>query len=226
MTLPSERTRAISNTRKFLCRLCTPYYGGVKGIPRSVRREALALLRHFPMASEMLEVCRRSPGLFGPMEEYMHESEYTMGKKPCARAQKSKAGRSMDNKSISNWVRQARYRAGKKGIHSDLEIRDIQTTIEQYDGKCALCDPSKKCWGTRADSLVHAFNLSEDAPNVPANVITECKQMKSNYRGGDIASLLSTGTISKSTYLKLLSVLLPMRGGDTIRQYIKSIMGF
>lgn len=132
----------------------------------------------------------------------------------------------MDNKSISNWIRQARYRANKKKIHSDLEIQDIQTTIEQFKGKCAYCDPSKTCWGKQADTLAHAFNLTDDSPNVPANVIPVCKSMKTNNRGDDVASLLSAGTILKSTYLNIVEILLPKRGGNTIKQYIKSIMGF
>lgn len=132
----------------------------------------------------------------------------------------------MDNKSISNWIRQARYRANKKNIYSDLEIQDIQTTIKQFNGRCAYCDPSKTCWGSPADTLVHAFNLTDDSPNVAANVIPVCKQMKSSNRGGDLASLLSTGVILKATYLSIIEILLLKRGGDTIRQYIKSIMGF
>lgn len=132
----------------------------------------------------------------------------------------------MDNKSISNWIRQARYRANKKDIHSDLEIQDIITTIGQFDGNCAFCDQSKSCWGNKAETLTHAFNLTEDSPNVPANVIPVCKKIKTENRGGDVASLLSAGIIIKATYLRIVEVLLPKRGGETIKQYIKSIMGF
>lgn len=132
----------------------------------------------------------------------------------------------MDNKSISNWIRQARYRANKKKIHSDLEIQDILATLEQFNGSCAFCDQEKPCWGNEAETLTHAFNLTDDSPNVPANVIPVCKKMKTENRGGDVASLLSAGIIAKTTYLRIIEVLLPKRGGDTIKQYIKSIMGF
>lgn len=132
----------------------------------------------------------------------------------------------MDNKSISNWIRQARYRANKKQIHSDLEIIDVQEIVQLFDGRCALCDESKACWGNTADSLDHAFSLSNEAPNVPANVIPVCKQMKTDNKGSDVATLLSAGLINKVTYLKVLEVILPRRGGDIIKQYIKSIMGF
>jgi hypothetical protein len=132
----------------------------------------------------------------------------------------------MDNKSISSWIRQTRYRASKKNIYSDLEIIDVKETIDEFKGKCAYCDISKKCWGTQAETLDHAFNLSNESPNVPANVIPVCKQMKIDNKGEDVASLLSSGQIEQSTYLKIIGVLLSKRGGETIKQYIKSIMGF
>lgn len=49
MTLPSERTRAVIRARDLLSRLCSPYCGGLKGIPSAVREEARAVLRHYPM---------------------------------------------------------------------------------------------------------------------------------------------------------------------------------
>ena len=48
MTLPEQSDRAVAQTRKFLVRLVSPYDGGIKGIKREVRAEALALLRHYP----------------------------------------------------------------------------------------------------------------------------------------------------------------------------------
>ena len=49
MTLPEQSERAVAATREFLVRLCSPYVeGGIKGIRREVRAEALALLRHYP----------------------------------------------------------------------------------------------------------------------------------------------------------------------------------
>jgi hypothetical protein len=39
----------VAQTREFLVRLASPYVeGGIKGIRREVRAEALALLRHYP----------------------------------------------------------------------------------------------------------------------------------------------------------------------------------
>jgi hypothetical protein len=49
MTLPEQSDRAVKQTREFLVRLTSPYVeGGIKGIRREVRAEALALLRHYP----------------------------------------------------------------------------------------------------------------------------------------------------------------------------------
>jgi len=132
----------------------------------------------------------------------------------------------MDNKSISSWIRQARYRANKKDIYSDLEISDVKLTIEKFKNKCAYCDKSKKCWGNDADALDHAFNLSNEAPNVPANVIPVCKKIKSENKGCDVASLMAAGLIKKTTYLKILKILLDNKGAQTIKSYIKQIMGF
>ena len=49
MTLPEQSDRAVKQTREFLVRLASPFVeGGIKGIRREVRAEALALLRHYP----------------------------------------------------------------------------------------------------------------------------------------------------------------------------------
>ena len=49
MTLPEQSDRAVKQTREFLVRLASPFVeGGIKGVRREVRAEALALLRHYP----------------------------------------------------------------------------------------------------------------------------------------------------------------------------------
>jgi hypothetical protein len=51
MTLPEQSDRAVAQTREFLVRLTSPYVeGGIKGICREIRAEALALLRHYPLS--------------------------------------------------------------------------------------------------------------------------------------------------------------------------------
>lgn len=56
MTMPSERTRAIIQTREFLDDLSRE-----QALPEAVRTEARRLLRHYPAADEVL--------LAGKMEE-------------------------------------------------------------------------------------------------------------------------------------------------------------
>ena len=49
MTMPEQADRSVHQTREFLVRLASPYVeGGIKGVRREVRAEALRLLRHYP----------------------------------------------------------------------------------------------------------------------------------------------------------------------------------
>ena len=54
MTLPHERTMAVFKVQAFLSKLMTPKEGGYKGIPKPVREEARRLLKHYPMACDLL----------------------------------------------------------------------------------------------------------------------------------------------------------------------------
>jgi len=53
MTTPSERTRAIIQTHKFLAELSQSRH-----LPKGVRVEAKRLLRHYPSEREILEAAR------------------------------------------------------------------------------------------------------------------------------------------------------------------------
>lgn len=53
MTMPNERTRAVIRAREFLTKLCSPYGGGYKRIPKDVREMARRVLRHFPHPGEL-----------------------------------------------------------------------------------------------------------------------------------------------------------------------------
>ena len=56
MTMPCERTRAVLCARDFLLRLSSPYApNGLKGIPGAVRQEARKILRHFPIAFDLVQ---------------------------------------------------------------------------------------------------------------------------------------------------------------------------
>ncbi|MBV4521116.1 hypothetical protein KVG88_13680 [Pseudomonas sp. SWRI74] len=49
MTMPSERTRAFIQTREFLVELAAD-----SALSESIRRQARQLLRHYPLANEIL----------------------------------------------------------------------------------------------------------------------------------------------------------------------------
>lgn len=66
MTLPDERTYAVTNTRQFLLDLAC---GKIKRIPSEVRQMARSLLRHYPGHFDMHRTAEKAPDVFGPVEE-------------------------------------------------------------------------------------------------------------------------------------------------------------
>lgn len=65
MTIPAERTRTISQTRRFLLDLLDP--AKTPQVPQSVRLEAHRLLRHFPTTLD-IEMSRSGIfEVFGPL---------------------------------------------------------------------------------------------------------------------------------------------------------------
>lgn len=70
MTLPHERTRAVLHTAEFLTRISSPYGGGIKGIPSDVRREARALMRHYPTFTDLRMAANTAPEVFGKLEHF------------------------------------------------------------------------------------------------------------------------------------------------------------
>ncbi len=61
MTLPDERYRAVQRTAEFLQRLAGGHYARV---PKAVRGEALALLRHYPGSWDMDRAAAAAPEVF------------------------------------------------------------------------------------------------------------------------------------------------------------------
>lgn len=62
MTLPDERYRAVTYTRKFLLDLCDTR--SIKGIPKEIRDRARSCLRHFPSDWEMDRAAEACPDIF------------------------------------------------------------------------------------------------------------------------------------------------------------------
>lgn len=64
MTLPVERTRAVCATRSFLARLLRP--ADTPRVPSAVRKEASALLRHYPGEVDLLDAACGAPATWAP----------------------------------------------------------------------------------------------------------------------------------------------------------------
>ena len=124
----------------------------------------------------------------------------------------------MDNKIISNWVRQARYRAKTNTLLSDLEMEDVHNIITFYNGKCAYC-------GVVAETLDHPFPLRNSAPNVPANVLPICKACKNTKKNHDVVWMYNNNHISQQEYLKIMQFILDQRGGDAIKYHVRQATG-
>jgi hypothetical protein len=66
MSTPLEQGRAIAQARRFLLDLCIP--GKIKRVPREVRQEARARVKHMPMSWD-LERIVQEPSALEHMEE-------------------------------------------------------------------------------------------------------------------------------------------------------------
>ena len=70
MTLPDERYRSVVHAEKFLSRLAGGHYARV---PKAVREEARALLRHYPTDWDMQRTARMAPDVFQERMEDLHK---------------------------------------------------------------------------------------------------------------------------------------------------------
>jgi hypothetical protein len=75
VSTPLEQGRAIAQARRFLLDLCVP--GKIKRIPREVRQEARARVKHMPMSWD-LERIVADEGAMSHMEEIeeRHHKEF------------------------------------------------------------------------------------------------------------------------------------------------------
>ena len=64
MTLPDERYRAVMQTQRFLLRLLT-----TPRVPKAVKDEARACLRHYPSEYDMKKVSQTSADIFAERME-------------------------------------------------------------------------------------------------------------------------------------------------------------
>jgi len=62
MTLPDERYRSVQHAREFLRSLLDPKQ--TPRIPKAIRRQAAACLRHYPWDLDMERVAEKNPEVF------------------------------------------------------------------------------------------------------------------------------------------------------------------
>jgi hypothetical protein len=81
MTLPDERYRAVMQTMRFLTDLQSSEV--YPRVPKSVRKEALRLLRHYPSAHDLKVASENAPNIFQERMEplYRMVKQYDMEKK-------------------------------------------------------------------------------------------------------------------------------------------------
>jgi hypothetical protein len=72
MTLPDERYRAVLQTADFLLQIAA-HPKLYPGVPRKVREEARALLRHFPTYYDLKQMERACPELFQERMDDLHK---------------------------------------------------------------------------------------------------------------------------------------------------------
>lgn len=125
---------------------------------------------------------------------------------------------SIDNKSVSSWVRQTRYRAKKHNIFSDLGVQDVADILSTGQCKCSYC-------GQEGQTLDCPFPLKDGGPHVPANVVPCCKACKKLKGTNDLVWLFSTGKIDEAVYMSLLEELFGRRGGDKIKEHVRRATG-
>ena len=123
----------------------------------------------------------------------------------------------INNKTISSWIRQARHRAKKHDIYSDINVADVQDMLTA-DPTCAYC-------GNEAITIDCPFPIKSKAPNVPANIVLCCKECKNVKGTNDVVWLFTTGKLSEQAYLKLINTMLARRGGDKVKEYVKMATG-
>ena len=100
----------------------------------------------------------------------------------------------MKPESISGWVRQARYRANKIGVHNDLKLSDVLSMVEENK----LCD---YCGKVGFETFDHAFPFKDGAANVLANLTVVCKACKGRKKNNDLIWAFNSGIIDGDIYL-------------------------
>lgn len=120
------------------------------------------------------------------------------------------------HKLISGWVRQSRYRAKKIGIETDLSYQDIIEVYKAEEYKCVYC-------GQKADSPDHPFPIKDKGPCIQANVVPCCDPCRTKKHNRNLVKYYQDGGITEEKLHAIVKSLLKRKGGQQLKEYIKSI---
>lgn len=124
----------------------------------------------------------------------------------------------MERSLISSWIRQARYRAKRQNIHSDLKIEDVEATIAHYNNCCVYCE-------AEIETLDHPFPLTDTSPNIASNVVPCCKKCKSLKKSNDLVWMFTEKHLEQELYLTILQNMFNCRDGDKIKEHVRCVTG-
>lgn len=125
----------------------------------------------------------------------------------------------MQNKVISSWIRQARYKSKKLNIHCDISISDVLKIIEDFEEKCAYCSKNY-------ETFDHPFSLKDSKNCVPANILPCCKKCKKLKKNNDLVWMFLNKVITNESYVKLLQYLFKQKGGIVVKEHVKKLTGY
>lgn len=122
----------------------------------------------------------------------------------------------MTNTEVSNWLRQVKHRAKRRNIYNNLELKDLKEILESYDNTCAYCGENES---TRFDIPFPGIMITQ------SNVLPICDRCKSVKRRNDMIWMLSENIIDRDVFMRNVSKMMSLKGGDLLKQYINKLFG-
>ena len=121
----------------------------------------------------------------------------------------------MQNIFLSNWVRQLRYKARHRGVTTDISIEGVKEALDLHKHECIYCG----CKETTPDL---AYNLKDNAPAIPANVVPVCKECRGKKKFNDILWMYLNGYIPQDRYVQALKIICQLDAQKLLTDKIKS----
>lgn len=150
MTMPYERTWAVTNTREFLYELLDPKK--TPRIPKSVRLRAGRLLKHFPTNLDMENVVEEGSAVFGSHPRPEDRSHYTIPHKWVVL--KIQSGEKTSYKVMGSWyggyLYGDRWRLNSGICRVEKEEGSRSYVFHGYSGSCYLAHQNN--YGTHLEA--------------------------------------------------------------------------